>query len=290
MRASTTLSQRFAGRTLGVATMHGKEAAIAPAFLDRLPLIACRAVEGLDTDRFGTFSGEVERVEDPRGTALRKAMEGAAGGKPDLVIASEGSFVPYPPAPFITCDEEWLVLYDARDGHSWSHRHVALETTACSTRCRTMAEVLEAAARCRFPSHGLVIRADRDAMPGPAVLKGLREPAVLVQDAAVLLERHGAAWVESDLRALMNPTRMAVIRATAERFAHDLATCCPACAEPHFAVTELVAGLPCGACGLPTEAVKALRRTCAQCGHAKLEGRTDGRLVEDPGRCALCNP
>ena len=59
------LAERFSGRTLAVATRHGKERAIAPPFLEGLPLAQVVVVPDLDTDRFGTFSGEVERRLSP---------------------------------------------------------------------------------------------------------------------------------------------------------------------------------------------------------------------------------
>jgi len=284
------LQQRFAGRTLAVATMHGKEEAIGPAMLQHLPLSACIAIPDLDTDRFGAFSGEVERGTDPRTAALHKAKHGAEHSGHALVIASEGSFVPYPPAPFVPCDEEWLVLYDARDGRSWAHRHVALETVAGGAWCATLAEVRAFAQRMRFPSHGLVLKPHEHWRAGDAVVKGLADGAALEDAAAKVIERHGAVWVESDLRAMMNPTRMGVIRTTADRFARELATPCPACGELHFAVAAVVPGLPCGLCGMPTEGVRAYRRRCEACGHTVLDPRPDGRMAEDPMHCANCNP
>lgn len=44
-----------------IATMHAKERAIAPVLLRKLELAATVA-PGFDTDRFGTFSREIERV------------------------------------------------------------------------------------------------------------------------------------------------------------------------------------------------------------------------------------
>jgi hypothetical protein len=56
------------GRTIAIATMHGKEAVLAPPLRQRLD-IECVLARGLDTDAYGTFVGEVAR----RGTALDAA-------------------------------------------------------------------------------------------------------------------------------------------------------------------------------------------------------------------------
>ncbi|MBK7941995.1 MAG: hypothetical protein IPJ87_08980 [Flavobacteriales bacterium] len=221
--------ERFAGRELAVANMHGKEAAIGTALLKRLPFSGVIAVPDLDTDRFGAFSGEVERGTDPRTAALHKAMHGAERSGADLVIASEGSFVPYPPAPFITCAEEWLVLLDARDGTSWTHRHVTLESMAGGQACTTVDEVLAFASRMGFPEHALVLKPREHWRSGDTVVKGITDRRALQGEVDRLLAAHGGLWVESDLRAMMNPTRMAAIRTTAERFARELGTCCPQC-------------------------------------------------------------
>lgn len=282
--------ERFAGRTLAVATMHGKEQVIGPALCAALPLAGFDAIADLDTDRFGAFSGEVERTHDPRTAALHKAIHGAERSGMDLVIASEGSFVPYPPAPFLTCDEEWLVLYDARDGRNWAHRHVSLETMAGGEECRTVDQVRTFAQRIGFPSHGLVLKPQERWREGDAVIKGIADRDALEVHAARIIGAHGTVWAECDLRAMLNPTRMAVIRATAERFAQELAHCCPACGEPHFAITEAVPGLPCGLCGMPTRSTLFHLRNCGRCGHSAQEPREDGRVSEDPQYCDHCNP
>lgn len=282
--------ERFAGRTLAVATMHGKEQVIGPALCAALPLAGFAAIPDLDTDRFGTFSGEVERRTDPRTAALQKARHGADRSGMDLVIASEGSFVPYPPAPFITCDEEWLVLYDARDGRDWAHRHVTLECMAGGQPCASVAEVLAFAGRMGFPEHALVLRPQEHWRSGDAVVKGITDRTMLRKEAERLLNAHGRLWAECDLRAMMNPTRMAAIRSTAERFARELATCCPACGAAHFAITAAVPGLPCGLCGMPTRSTLTHRRSCGCCGHVVQAPREDGRASEDPQHCDHCNP
>jgi hypothetical protein len=281
---------RFNGRVLGVASMHGKEQVIGPALMARLPLADVIAIPDLDTDRFGAFSGEVERGTDPRTACLHKARHGAEASGLDLVIASEGSFGPYPPAPFISCDEEWLALVDLRDGTELVHRHVSLNTVFGGEECRSEGEVIAFAARMKFPEHQLVLKPTSAWRQGDRVLKGIGDRDTLLQGARILLPEHGAVWVESDLRAMANPTRMRVIGEAAEAFAADLARCCPACDLFHFAITQALSGLPCGLCGFPTRSTRAHLRECRGCGHRQEDAREDGKLMEDPTYCDLCNP
>jgi len=53
----------FKGRSVVIATRHRKEAVIAP-MLERGLGVHCLVSHDLDTDRFGTFSGEIARQDD----------------------------------------------------------------------------------------------------------------------------------------------------------------------------------------------------------------------------------
>lgn len=275
---------------LGVATIHGKEQAIGPALMKATSLAGFTAIDGIDTDRFGTFSGEVERRLDPLETCRAKARHGAEVSGLDLVISSEGSFGPYPPAPFVPCDEELLVLYDACDDRFFEHRHVALNTVFGGEQCSTWAQVQAFAKRMKFPEHGLLVRTKQKWSTGDPLVKGITSEDLLREVVRGLIASNGSCWVETDMRAMMNPTRMAVITETAERFAQELAAICPACGACWFRVTEAIPGLPCELCGWPTESIRAYRRTCLACAYSASSPRTDGKLAEGPQHCANCNP
>lgn len=290
MKGDSALRSRFAGRVLGVATLHAKERVIGPALLNVLSVRSVRSIADVDTDRFGAFSGEVERTLDPLETCIAKAKHGAEVSGLDLVIASEGSFGPYPPAPFISCDEELLVLYDARDGAVFTHKHVALETVHGGEEAGTIREVLAFAERMQFPEHHLVLRPREKWRKGDAIYKGVNHRERLIAFAEELFTVHGKLWVETDMRAMSNPTRMNVIKETAERFAAELGRLCPICGECWFHITGTRPGLPCSLCGWPTESILCLQRCCWRCNHAASEPRPDGKLEEDPQHCGNCNP
>lgn len=54
----------FQGRKLLIATKHEKEKAIASIFEKELG-VKCFVAPNLDTDTLGTFTGEIERKDDP---------------------------------------------------------------------------------------------------------------------------------------------------------------------------------------------------------------------------------
>ena len=99
-----------------IATMHGKETVIAPLLQGALGL-RTELPTDFDTDCFGTFSGDVPRVDTALATARAKI---AAAFKQvphaHIGIASEGSFGPHPLLPMIPIDSELLLLMDRRTG------------------------------------------------------------------------------------------------------------------------------------------------------------------------------
>ena len=92
------------------------------------------------------------------------------------------------------------------------------------------------------------------------------------------------------MRAHMNPTRMGVIAALAERLARRIATPCPSCATPGFGPLRTEAGLPCAECSGKTALVRAVIHGCARCGYEETHPRPDGRTEANPAECPLCNP
>ncbi|MEP6836483.1 MAG: DUF6671 family protein, partial [Bradyrhizobium sp.] len=94
-----------------LATMHRKEAVIAPALLSGVGLLVA-ATPGLDTDQLGTFSGEVPREGAILEVAVRKARLGMSATGLPLGIASEGTFGPHPAIPFMPAGMELLVFVD----------------------------------------------------------------------------------------------------------------------------------------------------------------------------------
>lgn len=272
----------WAGRRILVATMHAKGAAILPA-LAGIGLAA--EVLELDTDRFGTFTGEVERtgsmLEAARAKA-RAALDIAAA--PDAIaIASEGAFGPDPVLGFLPCARELLLAIDARTGREIVQARRSLETNFASLDWPADEARLEAfLSRARFPGHALIVaHADGRFTKGIAARAGLSE---------ALDPGRRPVRVETDMRAHMNPTRMGEIAVLARTLAGALATPCPACAQPGFAFERALAGLACIDCGTPTGLARAELLRCSACGHEAERARRDARTHAEPGECPACNP
>lgn len=104
---------RIEGATAALGTLHGKDAQIRPA-LARVQLRLL--VEPIDTDRFGTFSGRIERAGPAERVVVAKATAAAESAGCALGVASEGSFFIHPAMPFATTDLELVALVDRTSG------------------------------------------------------------------------------------------------------------------------------------------------------------------------------
>ncbi len=93
----------YVGREICLTTRHGKEMALALPF--SLGLGASLSLSPCNTDQLGTFSGEVERLDDAINTCRRKALMGLEQSGLRLGLASEASFGPHPAVPMLAAGQ-----------------------------------------------------------------------------------------------------------------------------------------------------------------------------------------
>ncbi|MTJ79564.1 MAG: hypothetical protein F8N37_00885 [Telmatospirillum sp.] len=280
-----------AGVTAVLASMHAKERAIAPVLEAGLGLVITPAV-GLNTDQFGTFSRDIARTGSPSEAARAKIAAGF-DVRPDarIGIASEGCFGPHPQIPFLAQDTELVLLCDRDSGLELAGYHATLETNFGHTLARTVEDAMAFAERSGFPGHGVIVMGSRDGHPDPAaaLAKDIRDGTALAEAVRSAIRRFGAAWVETDMRAHRNPTRMTAIGRAARDLVRRFHSRCPDCGRPGFDVTELLAGLPCACCGEPTAVAAIAVLVCPACG-CRRERSVSSDRTADPARCGLCNP
>ena len=129
----------FKGRDLVIASKHAKEKVIAPIVEKELG-IKCFVSLDLDTDLLGTFTGEIERKDDPISSARNKCFMAMEMTNCDLAIASEGSFGPHPTLFFIPANDEILVLIDKKNGLEIIVRELNTETNFNGSDIKTEEE------------------------------------------------------------------------------------------------------------------------------------------------------
>lgn len=287
MRQNAVLETFFGGRTLVVATRHQKERVLKP-LLEQALRVKVTVPKRFDTDDFGTFSGEVERQASPLETARRKCIAAYECTGESLVLASEGSFGSHPVLGFLPADEEILLLKDFQHGVEFKAKVVSTQTNFAANEYCDWEPVLFFASQVGFPSHALMVRAAKDDYR--EIHKGITNWQKLKESFSYFEKKFGKAYIETDMRARYNPTRLNVIREATEKLLETIHTLCPLCEGPGFAVSEVVKGLPCSQCNAPTQSVKAAVHFCQHCGHTETVRYPHRKQKEDPMFCDECNP
>jgi hypothetical protein len=277
----------FSGRKLVIATMHGKEKVIAPV-LEQTLGVTCIIPDSFNTDLLGTFTGEKEREEDPLATARKKCLLAMEATGCDMGIANEGSFGPHPSLYFIGADDELVIFIDQKNNLEIIAREISTETNFSYKEIAHEKELMEFADQVMFPSHGLILRKSRQEQTD--IVKGITDMPTLLDTYQTMAAKYPMVGVETDMRAMYNPTRMKVIEIATKKLIEKIQTACPACQMPGFSITDAKTGLPCDLCGSPTRSVLAYIYQCTHCGFSEEKHYPHNKQTEDPMYCDRCNP
>jgi len=277
----------FKDRKLLIATKHHKEQVIAPIFEKGLG-VHCFVPEKYDSDIFGTFSGEVERKNTALETVKAKCLAAMEEFDCDLAIASEGSFGSHPSIFFAQADDEFLIFIDKKNDLEIIGRELSLETNFYGEKIYNREMLLNFADRIQFPSHAIILRAEADDLT--SIRKGIITNSQLEDAFQQIMNMHGSVYAETDMRALYNPTRMAVIKIAAQKLLETIKTECPSCKAPGFCVTDAKQGLLCSWCSAPTRSTLSFIYSCKKCFFSSEKMYPHQKITEEPGFCDSCNP
>jgi hypothetical protein len=283
--------QEFAGRAAVIATMHRKEQAIAPR-LEAVLGVQSLVPTNFNTDAFGTFTRDIHRPADQLTTARLKAKAALDLTGETLAIASEGSFGPHPQIPFVPCNREIILLLDLEHDLEIVGQVISADTNYRSQTIHSVDEALAFAQTVDFPGHGLVVMAIAEGNPTTVVAKGITAEQPLKEAVTQALRQSptGTAHLETDMRALYNPSRMKVIAQATNNLLEELARRCPNCGCPGFSEVKRYPGLPCGLCRTPTLLTLAILYGCQRCHFQQEVKFPEGPQLADPGQCSYCNP
>lgn len=277
----------FTNRKILIATKHHKEKVIAP-LLEQHFGMDCSIAHHFDTDSLGTFTGEIERKEDPLLTLRNKCLHALEGTNFDLAIASEGSFGPHPTNYFITAGDELILLLDRKNNIELLARELTTETNFNARTIQSYQELLEFSSIIGFPQHRLIMRKSMDDFED--IYKGIGDAKELKNRFDALLKKYGKAYIETDMRAMYNPTRMKSIERGLHHLIESMKSLCPSCKTPGFTVRKSESGLPCAWCNTPTKSPKNDIKTCIKCDFEERIPYPNNRREEDPTYCDICNP
>lgn len=278
----------FRDRTGALATMHQKEQVMAPILEQELGIQI--VVPLINTDEFGTFTRNIKRAGDQLNAARLKAEKAMALTELTLGFASEGSFGPHPSIPFLACDYEIVLLSDREHELELVGQALSTETNYAYQRITSVEAALAFAQKIDFPTHGLVAMSDAQPTQLLHIFKGITDEDQLIETVTWLLKKFGQAHLETDMRAMHNPTRMNVIAEATRDLIDKINQRCPQCGYPGFGPVERQAGLPCALCGSPTELILAVTHRCQKCDFSSVSYFPDGQESADPGQCSYCNP
>ena len=277
----------YAGLKASLLTQHGKESIICPQLFDSNGLEVIH-VSDYDTDKLGSFTRDIPRYGSQLDAARKKARVGMELSGLMLGIASEGAFDNDPYTGMLPWNYELVLLIDG------IHNIEIIgffggQAQSTSQLVSSWDELTALLSEAQFTTHQLVIRPDDEYHP--ECRKGIKDLNSLKEafEWATSLSKKGNVFVENDLRAHTNPTRMANILKATQDLSRKINSLCPECESPGFSVTERKKGLLCACCEAPTNLPVAHIWSCVKCDYKK-EELIPNQTKADPSKCHYCNP
>ena len=281
----------FSNRVAVLATMHKKERVIAPVLEKELG-IKVTVPQDFNTDRFGSFTREIERSGSQIEAARLKAQKVLILTGESLAIASEGSFAPHPSLPYISCNREVVILIDRENNLEIIGEELSTDTNHSHIKARDIKQALEFAEKVGFPEHGLVVMLNERPKKSDEIIKGITTEVELIEavNCGLTKSLNGRVHLETDMRAMYNPTRMRNIEKATYNLLEKIHSFCPKCFTPGFDIVQRIQGLPCEWCSAPTTLTQAVIYKCQKCGFRKEKLFPDGKQFANPAHCMYCNP
>ena len=279
----------FANRKIVIATMHEKERVIAP-ILEQSLGVNTIIPSNFNTDKFGTFTREIKRIGNQLEVARKKAYGAMELTKTNIAVASEGSFGEHPSIPFVQSNLELILFIDKENGYEIRGHYRTSKANIDGIYASSVSEVLEFAKEKNFPKHGLILRRTENGRFG--IYKNIYTIEELKNQAQKMLSWSltRKVFIETDMRAHRNPTRMRAIEKATENLLKNIHSYCPECDSPGFSVIKSQKGLLCSLCKLPTDLPTYDIYHCEKCNFSLQKRITEHGDFADPKYCNHCNP
>ncbi|MFQ4140743.1 DUF6671 family protein [Chlorogloeopsis sp. ULAP02] len=281
----------FTNRVAALATMHQKEKVIAPILEAELG-IQVIVPQNFNTDAFGTFTREIKRPGNQIEAAKLKAEKALELTGQTLAIASEGSFALHPEIPFISINREIVILVDKNNNLTILGEEFSTDTNHNHIVVENIEQALNFGKKVGFPEHALVAMFREFPQDENEVIKGIITEEKLVDAVNFIIKNSptGKVHLETDMRAMYNPTRMKNIAKATQNLVEKIHSRCPKCFTPGFEIVRRIQGLPCAMCYTPTSLTLAVIYQCQKCGFSQEKRFPHGIEYADPGQCMYCNP
>ena len=268
-----------------LASKHEKERVVRPVFFDKL---GCEIyTSDFDTDQFGTFTGEIARAQNAYETCILKAKTAAIAADCSFSVASEGSFGPHPSMPFFASDHEIMVFVDLKNDWIIAEQLVTQKTNYNMLTFQADTSVESFLQSAQFPSHAVTLQVNDTK---EVIGKGIQDVSRLTNLIQYGFTKGDELLLATDMRAMVNPTRMEALSLLAEKLAGRILTCCESCSAPGFGFISTSENLPCSACDGPTSMHRFEVWGCVACEYKEKKSRHDNLEKADPTYCYSCNP
>lgn len=279
-------SHRYNNIEIIIATKHRKEQAIQKPFEEAFNA-SLYVPSDFDTDLFGSFTGEVPRALSALDTVIAKAQKAASEYGYDYTIASEGSFGPHPTIFFAPADREILCFIDVAQNIIITESAITTDTNYAQKEITREDEYETFLKNIQFGSHGVMVRSLAD---NRILAKGITQLYALSSILAEAFKQYPQLRLETDMRAMFNPTRMKVIHELTQKLIHRIKQICDACQAPGFGKKSVEGKLCCKECGCVTDLFQYQVLNCVNCSYQQRHPRPDGLIDASPNHCLNCNP
>jgi hypothetical protein len=276
----------FKKRQVLIVTKHGKSSVIGPAFENAFDL-KVNISSVFDTDTLGTFTGEINRIDDAVSTLRKKCEMGMAAENYDLAVCTEASFGPHPSVFFMPAHEEWMMLKDLKNNLEIIEKELVTDTNFSHQKIENLNDLEKFAQKIGFPHAGVILKFSND--DSKFFIKDSATWAELTRNYETYQFTHQCD-AETDMRAMNNPKRMQVIEQLTKKLIAKINSLCPSCNTPGFGVIKAEKGLPCELCGSPTRSTYYFLKGCQDCDYTEKQMYPHEKTTEDPMYCDYCNP
>ena len=276
----------YQGISISLLTKHKKEKVIEPLFTKAFNSNFI-TVNTFDTDQLGTFTRDIPRYGNQLDAARKKAQIAMKLSNTKYGVGSEGSFNQDPYTGIIPINHEIVIFVDSVLNIEIVG-HARASSISNHALVKNWQELSKFARLNKFPKHHLVIRPDHQ--DHPVFEKGIDNLDKLKEkfNEALKLSKKKRVFVEHDLRAFANPTRMRNIKEATKNLILKMKSLCPKCHTPGFWINRSQTGLPCAICEMPSNQIMAKIYTCLKCDYEKEEVVKNKKA--DPAKCNFCNP
>jgi hypothetical protein len=140
----------------------------------------------------------------------------------------------HPSLPFVTSNYELTLLVDTKHQLDIAGDHHTVETNVGGRYVTSVDQAVAFADQHGFPQHGMIVRRRKER--NWAIYKDLVNRQAFETRVARMLSRPftSRVYIETDMRAHRNPTRMQAIAASIQDLISNAQSYCPRCEMPGF--------------------------------------------------------